>query len=32
MACRYTYKGKTYPFCNLEEKAEFISSPAKYAK
>lgn len=25
------YKGKTYGFCNLEEKAEFISNPAKYA-
>lgn len=26
------YKGKTYAFCNLEEKAEFITSPAKFAK
>lgn len=25
------YKGKTYGFCNLDEKAEFISSPGKYA-
>lgn len=25
------YKGKTYVFCNESEKAEFISSPAKYA-
>lgn len=25
------YKGKTYYFCNLDEKAEFISNPAKYA-
>ena len=25
------YKGKTYGFCNLDEKAEFISNPAKYA-
>ena len=25
------YKGKTYAFCNLEEKAEFISNPSKYA-
>jgi YHS domain-containing protein len=25
------YKGKTYAFCNESEKAEFISSPAKYA-
>lgn len=26
------YKGKTYPFCEVSEKAEFISNPAKYAK
>jgi YHS domain-containing protein len=26
------YNGKTYAFCNLNEKAEFISAPAKYAK
>jgi YHS domain-containing protein len=26
------YKGKTYAFCNLEEKAKFISDPAKYAQ
>ncbi len=26
------YKGKTYPFCDIKEKAEFISNPAKYAK
>jgi YHS domain-containing protein len=26
------YKGKTYPFCSVDEKAEFISNPAKYAK
>lgn len=26
------YKGKTYPFCSVNEKAEFISNPAKYAK
>jgi len=25
------YKGKTYYFCNLQDKAEFISNPAKYA-
>ncbi len=25
------YKGKTYGFCNLDEKAEFISNPSKYA-
>jgi YHS domain-containing protein len=25
------YKGKTYYFCNLQEKAEFISNPSKYA-
>jgi YHS domain-containing protein len=25
------YKGKTYPFCSLDEKAEFISNPSKYA-
>jgi YHS domain-containing protein len=25
------YKGKTYYFCNLDEKAEFISNPSKYA-
>jgi YHS domain-containing protein len=25
------YQGKTYVFCNESEKAEFISSPAKYA-
>lgn len=25
------YQGKTYVFCNEAEKAEFISSPAKYA-
>jgi cobalt-zinc-cadmium resistance protein CzcA len=25
------YKGKTYPFCSIEEKAEFISNPSKYA-
>ena len=25
------YEGKTYSFCNEEEKAQFISSPAKYA-
>ena len=25
------YKGKTYAFCNADEKAEFISSPSKYA-
>lgn len=24
------YEGKTYSFCNESEKAEFISSPAKY--
>lgn len=24
------YKGKTYGFCNLDEKAEFISNPSKY--
>ena len=26
------YQGKTYAFCNESEKADFISSPAKYAK
>ena len=26
------YKGKTYAFCSVDEKAEFISNPAKYAK
>ncbi len=26
------YEGKTYTFCNESEKAEFISSPAKYAE
>ena len=26
------YKGKTYSFCDLSEKAEFISNPSKYAK
>lgn len=25
------YEGKTYAFCNESEKAEFISSPGKYA-
>jgi YHS domain-containing protein len=25
------YQGKTYAFCNENEKAEFISDPAKYA-
>jgi YHS domain-containing protein len=25
------YKGKTYAFCSEDEKAEFISSPARYA-
>jgi YHS domain-containing protein len=25
------YKGKMYYFCNLNEKAEFISNPSKYA-
>jgi YHS domain-containing protein len=25
------YKGKMYYFCDLNEKAEFISNPAKYA-
>ena len=25
------YEGKTYAFCNEEEKAQFISSPAKFA-
>jgi YHS domain-containing protein len=25
------YQGKTYAFCDEAEKAEFISSPAKYA-
>jgi len=25
------YKGRTYAFCSEEEKAEFISNPAKYA-
>lgn len=25
------YKGKTYAFCNQDEKAEFISNPTKYA-
>lgn len=25
------YEGKTYSFCNEEEKAQFISSPAKFA-
>lgn len=25
------YQGKTYAFCNENEKAEFISNPAKYA-
>jgi YHS domain-containing protein len=24
------YQGKTYAFCSVDEKAEFISSPAKY--
>ena len=24
------YEGKTYTFCNESEKAEFISTPAKY--
>jgi YHS domain-containing protein len=24
------YKGKTYPFCDVSEKAEFISNPGKY--
>jgi YHS domain-containing protein len=24
------YKGKTYYFCTLEDKAEFISNPTKY--
>lgn len=26
------YEGKTYTFCNESEKAEFISSPGKYAE
>jgi YHS domain-containing protein len=26
------YNGKTYAFCNLNEKAEFISNTAMYAK
>jgi YHS domain-containing protein len=26
------YQGKTYAFCNLNEKAEFISDPGKYTK
>lgn len=25
------YEGKTYAFCNEEEKAQFISSPTKFA-
>src|SRR5712691_2922865 len=25
------YKGKMYYFCNLQDKAEFISNPTKYA-
>lgn len=25
------YEGKTYAFCNEEEKAQFISSPEKFA-
>jgi YHS domain-containing protein len=25
------YKGKTYAFCNVDEKAEFISNASKYA-
>ena len=25
------FEGKTYAFCNEEEKAQFISSPAKFA-
>ena len=25
------YQGKTYGFCNQEEKAQFISNPAKFA-
>jgi YHS domain-containing protein len=25
------YEGKTYAFCNEEEKAQFISTPAKFA-
>ncbi len=25
------YEGKTYSFCNEEEKAQFISTPAKFA-
>ena len=25
------YEGKAYAFCNEEEKAQFISSPAKFA-
>jgi YHS domain-containing protein len=25
------YRGKTYAFCSEDEKAEFISSPARYA-
>ena len=25
------YQGKTYAFCNEDEKAEFISNPSKYA-
>lgn len=25
------YKGNTYAFCSEDEKAEFISNPAKYA-
>jgi YHS domain-containing protein len=25
------YKGKMYYFCNLQDKAEFISNPSKYA-
>jgi YHS domain-containing protein len=26
------YKGKMYYFCDINEKAEFISNPSKYAK
>ena len=25
------YEGKTYAFCNQDEKAQFISTPAKFA-
>ncbi len=31
-AGKATYKGKTYYFCSVSEKAEFEKNPAKYLK